>query len=131
MRCSRTLSLVSILPLIALGCTDALQPLGPDQVAVRVRNASTVPFDETTLYLMDGPRELGRISSGGTSAYVVTDTAYRFMTTQAIVGSDTLRLQVIDYVGEQPLSPGRYTYVLSIYEDEQGTRRLDQALEED
>jgi hypothetical protein len=131
MRCSRTLSLVSILPLIALGCRDALQPLGPDQVAVRVRNASAVPFDETTLYLMDGPRALGRISAGGTSAYVVTDTAYRFMTTQAIVGSDTLRLQVIDYVGEQPLSPGHYTYVLSIYEDEQGARRLDQTLEED
>lgn len=116
---------------LAAGCSDTLAPLGPGEVAVRVRNASAVTFDETTLYLMDGPRTLGRIRAGGTSEYLVADTAYRFMTTQAIVGGDTLRLQVIDYVGEQPLAPGRYTYVMTIYRDDQGIRRLDQTLEED
>jgi hypothetical protein len=41
--------------------------------------------------------------------------AYRSATTQVVLDGDTLRLQVIDYVGEEPLDAGRYTYVLSVF----------------
>jgi hypothetical protein len=40
--------------------------------------------------------------------------AYRSVTTQVVLDGDTLRLQVIDYVGEDPLAAGRYTYVLTV-----------------
>jgi hypothetical protein len=42
--------------------------------------------------------------------------AYRIASTWVVTGSDTVRLQVIDFVGEKPLNPGRYTYVLGFFE---------------
>ena len=86
----------------------------PDAVEVRVENASDVWYDEATLYTLDGPRTYSDLAPGARSEYVSVSAAYRSVTTQVVLDGDTLRLQVIDYVGEDPLAAGRYTYVLTV-----------------
>lgn len=93
------------------GCGDAF---GNGSVEVRVENASDVRYDEATLYTLDGPRTYADLAPGARSPYVSVSAAYRSATTQVVLDGDTLRLQVIDYVGEEPLDAGRYTYVLSV-----------------
>ena len=93
------------------GCGDAF---GLGEVEVRVENASDVWYDEAILYTLDGPRTYSDLAPGARSPYVSVSVAYRSATTQVVLDGDTLRLQVIDYVGEEPLSAGRYTYVLTV-----------------
>jgi len=93
------------------GCGDGF---GTGSVEVRVENASDVRYDEATLYTLDGPRTYVDLAPGARSPYVSVSAAYRSATTQVVLEDDTLRLQVIDYVGEEPLDAGRYTYVLSV-----------------
>jgi hypothetical protein len=93
------------------GCGDAF---GLGDVEVRVENASDVWYDEAILYTLDGPRTYSDLAPGARSPYVSVSVAYRSATTQVVLDGDTLRLQVIDYVGEEPLSAGRYTYVLTV-----------------
>lgn len=102
----------------------------PDAVAVRLENASDMTFDEATLYTLDGPQTYTGIEPGAATPYVAVSAAYRIATTRVVVDSDTLRLQVIDYVGETPLSDGRYTYVLTVTTGS-GTPVLSQALRRD
>ena len=93
------------------GCGNFFTPGG---VEVRVENASDVRYGEATLYTLDGPRTYSDLAPGARSPYVSVSAAYRSATTQVVLDGDTLRLQVIDYVGEEPLDAGRYTYVLSV-----------------
>lgn len=93
------------------GCGDLFSSGG---VEVRVENASDVWYDEATLYTLDGPQTYSDLAPGARSPYVSVSVAYRSATTQVVLDGDTLRLQVIDYVGEEPLSAGRYTYVLTV-----------------
>ena len=103
--------IVGILAGVLTGCDGAFTPDGTD---VRVENASEVSYDEATLYTFDGPLTYSDLAPGASSPYVSVSTAYRIATTQVVLGADTLRLQVIDYVGEEPLPAGRYTYVLTV-----------------
>jgi hypothetical protein len=107
-----TVAVLGILVGALNGCGDAF---GPGRVEVRVENASAVRYDEATLYTLDGPRTYSDLAPGARSPYVSVSSAYRSATTQVVLDGDTLRLQVIDYVGEEPLDAGRYTYVLSVF----------------
>ncbi len=93
------------------GCNSAT---GLDDVSVRLENASPVPFGEATLYTSEGPQTSYDVGPGGATPFIAVATAYRIATTEVVIEDDTLRLQVIDFVGEEPLSAGRYTYVISV-----------------
>jgi hypothetical protein len=87
---------------------------GEDPVQVRLENASTVTFETATLFSADGSHTFQDVAPGAMTPYVTVSMAYRSATTEVVIPGDTLRLQVIDFVGEEPLDPGRYTYVLSV-----------------
>jgi len=91
--------------------------LGPNgEVEVRVRNGSALVYDEATLFLPEGPLILFDLEPGEESLYVEVTKAYRIASAEVVVGQDTARAQVIDYVGESLLKPGRYTYILRVFE---------------
>jgi hypothetical protein len=107
----RAVGLLAALSGAFAACDHPAQPVA---VAVRMENASKVAFDEATLYTLDGPLTYTDLDTGVTTPYVNVTGAYRIATTQVLIGDDTLGLQVIDYVGEDPLPEGRYTYVLTV-----------------
>lgn len=114
--------LVALLSVVTAGC-NLFSTDGP--VEVRVRNGSTLTFDEGILYTHRDSIAFTSLGPGQATPYQETERAYRIATTQVVTGSDTARLQVIDFVGEEPLDPGRYTYVLSFFEGHPTSLTLD------
>ena len=111
-----------LLSVILTGCN----PFVPDGVVeVRVRNSSTLTFDEGVLYTHRDSITFTSLGPGQETPYQEVERAYRIATTQVVTGSDTARLQVIDFVGEEPLKPGRYTYALSFFEGNPTSLTLD------
>jgi len=88
--------------------------LEPDEpVEVRVMNGSEVLLDEGILHLPGDSIVFNGLQPGQSTPYQEVARAYRIVMVRVVAAQDTARLQVIDCMGETPLSPGRYTYVLS------------------
>jgi hypothetical protein len=99
-------------------------PMGP--VDIRVRNASTEIMEDIVVGfpssvggnpLAPEPVESGEVSygtlpQGATTSYRRIQKAYRYAYVEAIVDGTTVKIQPIDYVGEDLLEPGHYTYEL-------------------
>ncbi|MBT8398282.1 MAG: hypothetical protein KJN92_15015 [Gemmatimonadetes bacterium] len=103
---------LALLVLAAAGC----EILGLDgDVKVRVRNGSDQVLTDVSIFLPRNTLFFPELLPGEASAYAVVPKAYRIVTAEVVVGQDTARAQVIDYVGEDPLDPGRYTYVLRFF----------------
>ena len=114
--------------LIFTGCDT----LGLDgSVRIRVRNDSDLTFEEGILYLVGDSILFPGLGPGQATPYREVEKSYRFATTQVVTGNgaDTARLQVIDFVGEEPLDEGRYTFSLFFFEG--NPKSLSQELEKD
>ncbi len=109
----RTILAALAAALVAGGACASI--FGSGDVLVRLENASAATFDRATLYTSEGPQTTLDVGPNQATPYVAVETAYRIATTEVVIGADTLRLQVIDFVGEEPLSAGRYTYVISVF----------------
>jgi hypothetical protein len=104
---------------------------GTEDVEVRLENASPVTMSTATLYTSEGPQTFQDLGPGNATPYVPVTTAYRIATTEVVIQDDTLRLQVIDFVGEEPLPGGRYSYVLAVHGIGSAHLTLSQELRED
>ena len=83
-------------------------------VEVRVRNGSSFVLDEARLLLPRGTLSYSDLQPGQETAYSVVSKAYHHASAEVVIGADTARLHVIDYVGETPLDGGRYTYIMRV-----------------
>ena len=86
-------------------------------VSIRIENASNLDFDAVFVFFPDHPGQAvsyGPIQKGAVSDYQNTSRAYRYAHVEAKVGNRTFTLRPIDYVGEEELPTGRFTYVLRI-----------------
>ena len=84
-------------------------------IEIRVHNASDMDFDRVRVVFPERNEvDYGRLARGALSAFRATGHAYRYAHIDVRVGDRHYSLEPIDYVGEQPLTPGRYTYVLGI-----------------
>ena len=95
----------------AVGCNN---PFSSDEgTEVRLRNASS--FELTAVTFMPGAAELkfARIAAGEVTGYVAVANAYRDGYLDLLVGGEHRRLQPIDYVGENYIGDGRFTYVIT------------------
>ena len=95
-----------------------MNPAGGEKsgrVEIRIKNGSDVDFDRVRVHFPD-QREVdyGPVPKGGVTAFQATSRAYRYAGFSVKAGNQELSLQPIDYVGEQELSPGRYTYSLGV-----------------
>lgn len=123
----RCLAVLPVAVFALLGCDT----LGIDRpTEVRIENASAHTFDVVSYWAGSRKLSYDSVSPGEATPFVEAEVAYGFTTVQVMAGADTLRMQVIDYVGEEPLRGGRYTYVLTL-EGEPGSRSLGQTLRTD
>jgi hypothetical protein len=105
-------------------------PTGTDAaVKVRVRNATTLAITDVSVTWPGGSLAVPSVAPGGVSAYMDGDGAYRYGAVRLMSGGKERRLQPIDYFGETPLAPGRYTYV--IIASQYFSDGIDLALEQD
>jgi hypothetical protein len=95
-------------------CDDLFGGNSPSTVELRVENRSTVTFEVATIATLDGLRSWQDVAPGATTPYVQVSAGYDYISAEVVTETDTLRLQVIDYVGEEYLPSGQYTYLLDI-----------------
>lgn len=84
--------------------------LNSGYVCIRVRNTSDFHFRSFNVGFPNQSIEYGNVDPGATSAYQITDRAYRYAYTEAFSGLRKFLLVPNDYVGERYLPPGIYTY---------------------
>ena len=99
---------------IAIACAGC-DLFGPqDEVQLRIQNSGAIPFEEVTLFTQDGPRTFADLDPGRRTEYFRVSKDYGYATTYVVVQADTVILQVIDFVGAEPIDPGDYTYLISL-----------------
>lgn len=83
-------------------------------VQVRIRNDSAVTFDRVDLWL----DRVSGLAPGASSDYLTPPgPAYRYAKVVVTISGREIVLQPVDFVGETPLEPGRYTYALSVTDE--------------
>lgn len=92
-----------------LGCTKE-----SDTVEIRISNASGADLQNIIVNTGSGNVSYGDLKSGQLSAYKAFETAYSYAFIQVNMADETYTFQPIDYVGEEPLPDGQYTYELTI-----------------
>ena len=102
-----------VLALLTAGCTS-VQESTASGVEIRVANRSDRDFDSVDVTFTTDKVSYGPVAKGATSEYRSTPKAYRYALVVVTAGGETFRFQPIDFVGETPLAPGRYTYALNV-----------------
>lgn len=106
---------IFLLGLAAGGCTSVKEPAPGGGVEVRVANRSDRDFDQVDVTFGSQKVSYGPVAQGATSEYKeAREEAYRYALVVVKAGGEEFRFQPIDFVGETPLAPGRYTYALNI-----------------
>ncbi len=98
--------------LLAGACGQSLSTEGG--VQIRVENASTFPMGAVLVSFPGQSESYGSLAAGAQSDFRSVSRAYRYAYVEAVVQGAKIVQQPIDYVGESLLSPGRYTYVVTI-----------------
>lgn len=95
----------------SLSCSDGFGPFNRD-VRIRIGNDSQTAFTNVAVIFPENEVDYGAVEAGGVSGYRKVSVAYQFARVDVRIGSTELRIQPRDYVGENTLEPGRYTYSL-------------------
>ncbi|MEO9892438.1 hypothetical protein [Aurantibacter sp.] len=110
----KKLALLLIAIVLVFGsCTDRDDDLSG--VNIRIKNDSNINFNSVAVGGSDEVYE--NISSGGYSEYLEYETAYRYNSVYIESDSTSYNYSPIDFVGEDSLNFGFYTYELSISEE--------------
>ncbi len=125
MRSGRLLLLALFVGGVLAGCqapAEEEQPAQPREtggaVEINIQNDSAVDFDSVLVAFPSQREHYGAVPSGQQSAYRTVTLAYGYAYVEAYVGDRKYVVQPTDYTGETPLSQGRYSYALSLENDE-------------
>jgi heat shock protein HslJ len=91
--------------------------LNGSDVQLRLANLSGMDFEQVTMNVGGLETDYGALPQGKVSAYAPQNGAYRYAGITIVAEGQTHEFLPIDFVGETPLSPGNYTYVLEIAEE--------------
>ncbi|MEM1117878.1 MAG: hypothetical protein AAF845_09690 [Bacteroidota bacterium] len=83
-------------------------------VFLRVENASALDFSSVAVGFTRDDANFGAVGAGQTSDYHAFETAYRYGGVTAEAGGETYEIIPVDFVGEDPLAAGLYTFVLTV-----------------
>lgn len=93
-----------------------------DDIFLRIENISETDFSSVKISYPESGVVYSDVVSGQTSDYKKVVNAYRYGRVEVVAGNDVYLLQPFDYLEEEILGPGRYTYILNIAE---GNLRLE------
>jgi hypothetical protein len=105
----KKLFLISLLFCLLLACSEE-NPEHSSGVFIRIRNTSTLDYADVYVDTGGGEFNYESISSKGTTPYHVFESAYRYAYVSLKIDGVNYTFHPIDYVGEQQLANGGYTY---------------------
>lgn len=107
-----------------LALSDELRDeVAAGSVQVRVKNIGDRRLSDVVTSLPSWEQlSVGSLGTGEAGGYRIVLRAYSYTYVIATERGEKREYQPIDYVGETPLSPGRYTYEIQVVEGEGGPR---------
>ena len=108
-----TLFVVVLLIAVVFGRTVRVKGPVSD---IRIRNATNYHLQSVVV----GRSRYRSIQRGDSNEYQSWGPAYRYAFVSLLADGKPLRLQPVDYVGETPLGPGRFTYILTLHQGQSG-----------
>ena len=109
----RTILLLLLCVTFLSSCDDELT----GDVLIRVENISTVSYSNIKVGDSNGTIAFKDLGPGEFSEYAIFQKAYRYAYVELQIDGLTYFIQPIDFVGEEPLRPGNYTYQLDASEN--------------
>ncbi|WP_304236204.1 hypothetical protein [Jiulongibacter sediminis] len=108
--------ILTLLVLFAFGCKgDDVDPdFGTGDVRIRIWNDTEYVMNDIFVDTGGGENDYGELSSFDKSVYMRYNSAYRYAFVSFKIKGKAYTIQPIDYVGEEPLAKGKYTYRLSV-----------------
>lgn len=83
-------------------------------VEIRIRNASLLPFENIEVNTSGGVNNYGTLPDNEISDYKKFNFAYRYSFVKLDINGEPYIIQPIDYVGENKLKGGKYTYEIHL-----------------
>lgn len=83
------------------------------KVMIRIENRSDIEIQNVVVKFPGQTEEYGNIPPNGATGFRQVTTAFRYAYVHAVIDGKEAILQPKDYVGEEPLKSGRYTYALT------------------
>ena len=105
---------ISLFVLSLASCNGENEDGLPTLTEIRVKNVSLYDFDDVEVVAPGGMAHYGQVLIQESSAYQSFTEAYRYSFINVIIDGQDFVLQPIDYVGETPLGPGKFTYVIDV-----------------
>jgi len=105
----RTIGFLLIV-ILFFGCS----PNDDEITLIRVKNLSSFDFVDVIVNTSGGENNYGNILAETISGYKSFDFAYSYAFIELKINNDTYTVQPIDYVGETPIKPGKYTYQIDV-----------------
>ena len=99
--------------LLVAGC-DSADDTDDAGVLLRVENASAVDFSSVSVGFTSEEAAYGAVRAGRASEYRTFGTAYTYGTIAVRTEDEVYNIIPYDFVGEEPLVPGRYTFRLDV-----------------
>jgi len=81
---------------------------------IRIKNNSGYEFCNVMLNPFNSSTNYGKIKKGKITCYRVFETAYSYAYVNLFINDEEYIIQPIDYVGEQPLAQGYFTYSIAV-----------------
>lgn len=81
-----------------------------NEVNIRLSNVSDFDFENIVVNTSTGMVNFEDVTSGEQTEYKTFEKAYRYAFVELEIDGETYTLQPFDYVGEEPLKNGNYTY---------------------
>jgi len=88
-----------------------------DAILIRIENISNDTFETIFVDTSGGQADYDGLNSSDLSNYKEFNLAYYYAYIEVQIDSSIYKIQPADYVGETPLEPGKYTYVLDTNEE--------------
>lgn len=108
--------IVAILVLFAFGCKgDKVDPgFGSGDIRIRIWNDTEYEMNDIFVDTGGGENDYGELGAYKRSVYMRFVSAYRYAFVSFKINGKAYTIQPVDYVGEEPLEKGNYTYRLSV-----------------
>jgi len=87
---------------------------------LRIKNISKYDFCNVVVMTASGDANYGIIKEGETTCYIAFDTVYSYSYIQLYIGNKDCKYMIYDYVGEEPLGVGKFTYLIDLPEYRSG-----------
>ncbi len=95
------------------------------ETELRIHNISNIQYDSVLVNAPGGKQVYGPVSPGSFSGYKPFLFLYNYAYIEVHFNNQVVKLQPLDYVGEEKLKPGKYRYELKLITGQQNSLVLE------